>query len=198
MKIYDITQELFSCRVYPGDTAPTLTAVSRIREGAECNLSDMTLCTHNGTHIDAPCHFLPEGDDIARLSPERFVGPCLLAEYSGIVTAEDLLPILSHHPERLLLKGGLELTPDAAEAIADAGVRLLGVESQSVAPPHDPRTIHVILLRRDVILLEGLALDAVPPGGYFLSAAPLKLAGSDGAPCRALLWEMENPGGRTE
>lgn len=187
MKLYDITQELFSSHVYPGDTPPRLHPVARIREGAGCNVSDLSMCAHNGTHVDAPCHFIDGAPSIEMLPLERLIGPCRVAALQGAVTAASLAPLLVSRPERLLLKGSLSLTPEAADAIVQAGVRLLGVESQSVAPEEDPVTVHTILLGRDVIALEGLVLTEVPPGDYFLFAAPLKLGGSDGAPCRAVL-----------
>ena len=189
MKLYDITQELLSSHVYPGDPIPERTLVSSMQNGGSCNVSALRLCAHNGTHIDAPCHFLEGGKSIHELPPETFVGECLVAEIAGELSPQRLQPILEKHPCRLLLKGNLVFTSEAAHAIVEAGVRLLGVESQSVAPESDPISVHIVLLSGGVTPLEGLVLREVPPGSYFMSALPLQVSGSDGAPCRAVLWE---------
>jgi len=78
---------------------------------------------------------------------------------------------------------------EAAQVFADAGVYLVGTESQSVGPEEAPMRVHRILLSREVVLLEGIRLDEVPSGCYLLNASPLKIAGSDGAPCRAILMD---------
>ena len=89
--------------------------------------------------------------------------------------------------ERILIAGNAVVTAGAADAFAQAGVRLIGNESQSVGPEDAPMEVHWILLRAGVILLEGIVLKNVDEGRYFLSAAPLNLAGFEGAPCRAYL-----------
>ena len=83
MKIYDITQELFGCVVFPGDPKPEKQAVLRIEEGAVCNLTKVSLCAHNGTHIDAPWHFCRDGKTVEQISLEKFIGKCYVAEAAG-------------------------------------------------------------------------------------------------------------------
>ena len=93
--------------------------------------------------------------------------------------------------ERILIAGPATVTAEAAEVFATAGIKLLGNESQTVGPAEAPMQVHLILLGRGVALLEGVVLDDIPEGHYFLSAAPLNLAGADGAPCRAYLIQTE-------
>jgi arylformamidase len=184
MEIIDITQELFSCAVYPGDSSPRF---ERVREmpGDMYNLTEIAMCVHNGTHMDAPRHFIADGAAIDELDLDTFFGDCVVAELSGAVTENALSPFLQS--ERLLVKGNAVITAEAAKTIANSGIRLLGVESQSVGPIDAPLEAHTILLSNGVILLEGLDLRAAAPGSYTLAAFPLKLAGCEGAPVRAVL-----------
>ena len=186
--IYDISQELFSCRVYPGDPAPERRPLLSMEDGQPCNLSALFLCAHNGTHVNAPFHFLPDGRTIDELGLEPFVGPCRVFRHSGEVTAADAERMLAQDKtERLLIAGPAVVTAEAARVFAAAGLRLVGNESQTVGPEDAPREVHLLLLGAGVVLLEGLVLDGVPEGRYLLNAAPLNLAGCDGSPCRAWL-----------
>ena len=195
MKLYDISQEVFSCAVYPGDPSPRREVLSSTAEGAVCNLTAFSMCAHNGTHIDAPFHFVPEGKTVEALPPETFVGDCFVARHRGDVTADDARAILekSGGAARLLLAGELTVTEEAAHVFAASGIRLLGNESQTVEPEDAPMAVHLALLKHGVALLEGIVLTNIPEGHYFLNAAPLNLAGADGAPCRAILIDMEEP-----
>lgn len=189
MKLYDISQEVFSCAVYPGDPAPEQKKLSRICAGDVCNLTAFSMCAHNGTHVDAPFHFVEEGKTVEQLGLEPFVGCCFLARHEGTVTAEDARRILDKAggAPRLLIAGSATVTAEAARIFAAGGIRLLGNESQTVGPEDAPMEVHRILLGQGIALLEGVMLADIPEGTYFLSAAPLNLAGADGAPCRAYL-----------
>ena len=189
MKIYDISQEIFSCAVFPGDPAPQKQTLCATAMGDLYNLTAFSMCAHNGTHIDAPFHFLPEGKTVEQMALETFVGPCWVARHSGDVTARDAKAIMEQAAgaERILIAGQAVVTAEAARVFADSGIRLLGNESQTVGPENGPMEVHKILLGRGIALLEGVVLQDVPQGSYFLSAAPLNLTGSDGAPCRAIL-----------
>ena len=120
---------------------------------------------------------------------EIFVGDCFVARHEGDVSVEDAQTILAkaNGTKRILIAGNVTVTPEGAEVFARSGICLLGNEGQSVGPEDAPMQVHLILLRRGIALLEGIVLTEVPEGPYFLSAAPLNLAGSDGAPCRAYL-----------
>jgi len=126
------------------------------------------------------------------------VGMAYVIKHDGVVTAEDATKILNRAKEanpssakRILIKGNAEVSEEAAAVFADAGIFLLGNESQTVGPENAPMKVHLTLLSKEVILLEGIRLSEVPEGVYFLNAAPLNLGGADGAPCRAILIEME-------
>ena len=192
MKIYDITQELFSCAVYPGDPKPERSILLSTAAGDVCNLTALKLCAHNGTHIDAPFHFLCDGKTVDRLSLEAFVGECYVARHNGDVTDGDAQRILSSAKgvRRILIAGDATVTAPAARVFAESGILLLGNESQTVGPHDAPMEVHLILLKKEIVLLEGVVLQSVPDGFYFLSAAPLNLGGADGAPCRAYLIEQ--------
>ena len=189
MKIYDISQEIFACKVYPGDPKPENQCLCAMEKGDRYNLTAFSMCAHNGTHIDAPFHFLPEGKKVDQLDLSIFVGDCYVANHCGAVTPADAAAILqkAEGVPRILIAGEATVTAEAAEVFASAGICLLGNESQSVGPEAAPMQVHKILLQKDIALLEGVVLTDVPQGHYFLSAAPLNLAGADGAPCRAYL-----------
>lgn len=198
MKIYDISQELFSSAVFPGDPAPRREVLSSMKDGALYNLTALSLCAHNGTHIDAPYHFIKDGKTVEQLSLEKTVGWAYVAQEEGLIFAEDAYRILEDaakaHPEaakRILLGGKVTVTDEAARVFADAKIDLIGNESQTVGPEDAPMQVHLTLLSHEVVLLEGIRLCGVPTGVYLLCAAPLSLAGSDGAPCRAILIDME-------
>ena len=194
MKIYDISQEVFGCQVYPGDPAPERKTLSSMDKGDLYNLTAFAMCAHNGTHIDAPRHFLKEGKAVDAMGLDAFVGMAYVAEHHGVVSGEDAARILEKakalNPEaakRILIKGDAVVSADAAKVFADSGILLLGNESQTVGPEDAPMEVHLILLTADVVLLEGIRLEAVSEGVYLLNAAPLNLSGADGAPCRAIL-----------
>ena len=191
MKIYDISQEVFSCNVYPGDPRPVKQTLSATEKGDLYNLTVFSMCAHNGTHIDAPFHFLGHGKTVEQMELSSFVGDCYVAWHQGDVTAADAAAILkkARGDGRILIAGKATVTLEAAAVFADSGICLLGNESQSVGPENAPLRVHKMLLSKGVALLEGVVLTAVPEGHYFLSAAPLCLAGADGAPCRAYLIE---------
>ena len=191
MKIHDISQEVFSCAVYPGDPEPQRQILSAMAEDELYNLTAFSMCAHNGTHIDAPFHFLSSGKTVEQLPLEMFVGDCYLARQEGDVSATDAEQILARAEgtKRILIGGNATVTAEAAEAFAESGICLLGNEGQTVGPEEAPMQVHLILLGRGIALLEGIVLRDIPEGHYFLSAAPLNLAGSDGSPCRAYLIE---------
>lgn len=190
--IIDITQEVFSCKVFPGDPAPAMQRILSIEQGDICNLTSFSMCAHNGTHVDAPFHFLSNGNTIEKIGLESFVGDCFVARFEGDLTANDAANILEKAKaagasERILIAGKATVTAESAQVFAQSKIKLLGNESQTVGPEDAPMEVHKILLGADVVLLEGIVLTDVSEGKYFLNAAPLNLGGCDGAPCRAYL-----------
>lgn len=199
MKIYDISQEVFGCQVYPGDPAPEKQMISSMDKGEAYNLTAFSMCAHNGTHIDAPFHFLKDGKTVDAVGLEVFVGMAYVAEHQGNVSNDDASEIIKkarrQNPEaakRILIKGLAEVSAEAANVFATEGILLLGNESQTVGPEDAPMEVHQILLGADVALLEGICLSEISEGVYLLNAAPLNLSGTDGAPCRAVLIEVDD------
>lgn len=193
MKIFDISRELFSARVYPGDPVPVYERILSLEEGALCNLSRIETGSHSSTHLDAPSHFIQNGRTIDEVELRKCIGKCQVVSRQGRITAEDIKRLVETGCIRLLIKGEIELGIDAARAIAESGMELLGVEGFTVGTPETSAVVHRLLLDKEVVIVEALDLRSVEDGEYFLFAAPLKLAGLDGSPCRAvLIAESEN------
>ena len=201
MKIYDISQEVFGCAVYPGDPSPERQVLLSINEGKICNLTAFNMCAHNGTHVDAPFHFIKDGKTVDQVDIDKFVGYCYVAAHEGDITAEDAQKIMDKANEaakeagndcnaRILVKGAATMTDVAAKVFADNKIKLFGNESQTVGPLEAPMEVHLTMLGAEIVLLEGIRLSEVDEGVYLLNSAPLNLGGSDGAPCRAILMSL--------
>lgn len=107
MKIYDISQEVFGCAVYPGDPSPERIVMLKKSDGAACNLTAITMCAHNGTHVDAPYHFLDEGKKLDEVDLGKWVGYAYVAEHDGEITAADAERILADaHAAETAWNGG--------------------------------------------------------------------------------------------
>jgi arylformamidase len=198
MKIYDISQEIFGCKVFPGDPTPKKVIINSMKNGDLYNLTEFSMCAHNGTHVDAPFHFFKDGKAIDSIGLESFVGMAYVTEHSGVLSADDASRIIkkaqgqsAEASKRILIKGDAEVSAEAAKIFAKSNILLLGNESQTVGPENAPMEIHQILLSVGTVLLEGIRLTSVPDGVYFLNAAPLNLGNADGAPCRAVLIDFE-------
>jgi len=198
MKIYDISQEVFSCQVYPDDPMPEKKMLKSMNSGDAYNLTAFNMCAHNGTHIYAPFHFIKDGKTIDEICIETFVGMSYVAEHHGVVTGDDAVEIIEkakkqnfEAAKRILIKGDAEVSLEAAKVFASSDVLLLGNESQTIGPQNALMEVHLVLLSANVILLEGIRLSEVPEGVYLLNAAPLNLSGADGSPCRAVLIAFE-------
>ena len=205
MPIYDISQTLSErIAVWPGDQKFRRRWSMRIREGQSCNVSAVTMSVHTGTHLDAPYHFDEAGSDIAGVSLRNFIGP---ARVVAVPAAQELIcaPFLQgldwRGVERVLFKTSASdiaedrfernfafLTEDGAEFLAQRGLLLVGTDAPSVEA-YDSKTLdcHKILSRHGISILEGTRLAQVPPGDYELICLPLRLAGLDGSPVRAIL-----------
>lgn len=197
MRIYDISQEVYNCVTFPGDPVPEKEVMTNMANGDLYNLSKISMCVHNGTHVDAPFHFIEDGNKIDEVALEKFVGPAFVITFDGEIMEDDAKSIVedcmaedSEAAKRLLFKGATVVTAEAARVFADNGLFLVGNESQTVGPEDAPREVHLILLGAEVVLLEGIRLSGIQDGVYLLNAAPINLGGSDGAPCRALLLEL--------
>lgn len=207
MKIYDISHTMKpGMAVWPGDAALRMDQKTRLADGDLANVAVLSMSGHTGTHMDAPLHYLDGGKSIDAVELERFVGPARLVTVrskTSLVSAEELEPCLGDGPQRLLIRCNapmeldrfredyVSLSVPAAERLVSAGVRLVGIDSPSVDPFNaSVLRAHQVLGRAGVIIVENLRLEGVPDGGYELIALPLKLAGGDGSPVRAVLREL--------
>ena len=192
MKLYDISQEVFTCAVYPGAPAPAREVLASLEAGDVCNLTAFSMCAHNGTHIDAPAHFIAGGKTVDALPLDALIGNATVISHVGDITASDAHRMLNFagNCKKLLIKGNATLTLEAAEVLAKAGIELFGNESQTVGPESAPMAVQKCLLGAGVVLLEGIRLSHVPDAEYLLHAAPINLGGADGAPCRATLLKI--------
>lgn len=189
MQVIDISQEVFSCCVYPGDPAPRRQILESMEAGAKYNLSAFSMCAHNGTHVDAPAHFLRDGKTVDQMPLTAFVGSCCVVRHTGEIDRGEAEGMLkkAQGEKRILIAGDAVVTEEAAQVFAQAQLLLLGNESQSVGSVDAPMAVHKILLGAGTALLEGIRLAGVKEGRYILCAAPLNLGGTEGAPCRAVL-----------
>jgi arylformamidase len=208
VEILDITTTVSPKSVmWPGNGAPSQEFVSRTDRGDPSTVSRWDLSAHTGTHVDARMHFIPGGWTVEALELSRCVGPCRVVDLThleGHVSRADLEAAGVAGTVRLLLKTrnselglmnreGFEeryaaISLEAAEYLVEIGVETVGVDYLSVEPFEDKEfNTHHTLLGADVVILEGLALAGVEPGEYLLACLPLKLAGSDGSPARAIL-----------
>ena len=195
--IYDITQPLFGCAVFPGDPKPERKILCSMEKGDLYNLTALSMCAHNGTHVDAPAHFIQGGKTIDEMPLEKFIGPAFVVSHEGPLSAEDAARILKKAAEaaagaekKILIRGKAVVTLEAAKVFAGARVDLVGNESQTVGPEDAPMAVHLVLLGAETVLLEGIRLAEVPDGAYRLCCAPVNLNGAEGAPCRAILNEL--------
>jgi arylformamidase len=207
MKIYDISLAL-SANTTRWVTAQPFELIERKRmsKGDANNSSSMHTSVHAGTHMDAPFHFVPDGLTIEKLSLDLFIGPArVCAVQPGTrITAADVAKagvqgetrVLFKTRNSALLRSGVydasfaPFSVDGARALVDLGVKLVGLDYLSAAAADEQVPVHRAFLDHGVILLEGIDLSEVPPGRYELFCPPVKLAGSDGAPCRAVLREI--------
>ena len=187
MIIYDITKELFSTKVYPGDPVPSKKEWFSIEKGDSCNLTSLSLGSHSGTHLDAPRHFIANGKDVADISLEKCVGNCRVISYSGRFQSDFWNKDVIKKTKKLLIRGNVVLDQKAAENIVRCGIDLIGVEASTVGDAASQEQVHKVLLENEVVILENLQLNDIEDGEYFLVAQPLKMQGCDGSPVRAVL-----------
>ena len=189
MILYDISRDILTTQPYEGDPAPQVAVLSSIENGDSYNMTQVTMCTHNATHIDAPKHFDDDGATIGKIRLSHLYGKCTVVTIDGVLTGEDMEELLPHCKKRLILhgRGNAYLTSSAAQVVAESGLVLIGTDAVSIAAPFDELRTHLELARAGVVVLENLFLEGVQDGLYTLSAFPIKLSGLEAAPCRAVL-----------
>ena len=206
--IYDISLSLRTGGVvYPGNPAISITAQQAISQGAGANVSRLDMGSHSGTHVDAPKHFFDDGAGVDALPLDVLMGPARLIAFADTVKsigesdlrAHDLMGVtrllMRTRNSAWLASGATEfhpdytyLAPDGAAYLVGLGVKLVGVDYLSVEQFHSGHhRTHRTLLSANVVIVEGLVLVEAPPGDYELCCLPLRRAGLDGAPARAVL-----------
>ena len=208
MSFHDISLKL-SGETVRWVTAPPFELEERRRmsKGDPNNSSALNMSVHSGTHIDAPFHFGADGNTIDQLPLDRFIGPALVyaVEAERYITKEHVAGIRLDGATRVLFKTKnsallrkQEYDPDfvaisveAAQSLVELGVELVGLDYLSVAHADEQVSVHRAFLDHGVVLLEGIDLSAVAPGRYELMCLPIPLGDSDGAPCRAVLRDLE-------
>jgi arylformamidase len=207
MRTYDISLTISpDIPTWPGDPDVVLERISSIENGDEANVTRLSMSVHTGTHVDAPSHFLRRGRTVDKMILKTLTGRAFVLDLSDVdlVTASVLeeaeLPprtrrvLLKTKNSQLWARGEKQfqrdyvgVSQDGAQYLVDRGVQLVGVDYLSVAPYEDTLQTHQILLNAGVVVVEGLDLSSVSDGRYNLYCLPIKLAGCEGAPARAIL-----------
>ena len=193
--------------VYAGDAPMKFDFLKDMRKGDGFTLSAYSLGAHSGTHIDAPMHFIRDGASIDHVSLDPLMGPARIIDIPDSVQAIDAKELERHEWKgaprvifrtRSALRGWMHsstfhrdfayVAPDAAQMLADADVRLVGVDYISAEQFGAPAPLtHRTLLGKGIPIVEGIQLDSIPAGDYDLIVLPMKVGGHEGAPARAIL-----------
>ncbi|MBX7053685.1 MAG: cyclase family protein [Pyrinomonadaceae bacterium] len=208
MTIYDITVTIDdTVPIYKGDPSVDFTSFKAIGRGDSANVSQISLGVHTATHVDAPNHFIDGAKRVHELDPAKLIGPCRVIgvpddviaiepEHCGDLTGVERVVFKTQNssfwatPERGFRNDFSYLTPATAKLLVDSGIVLVGIDYLSIEKSGSPgHPVHITLLDKEVVILEGVDLRAVPPGDYDLICAPLKYDGAtgDGSPARAFL-----------
>jgi arylformamidase len=208
MTIYDISLTISpTLPTWPGDPTLELEQIESMDKGAHANVTRISAAVHLGTHVDAPHHFLNDGRTVENLPLDVLTGPCYVTQLPDAIeaitaevlerseiTSEMKRVLFGTRNSHLWAKGEsifqtefVAITEDGAEWLVEHGIQLVGVDYLSVAPYGDSVPTHTVLLKAGVVVVEGLNLSVVVRGFYDLYCLPLKIAGSDGAPARAIL-----------
>jgi arylformamidase len=203
-RIMDISRAIHpGAPVYPGDPPVRLDRIAGIGPDTPYRLSEFSASVHLLTHIDAPSHFIADGETIDQVPLCRFLLPAAIIPVSrDAIEPADLPPAAEIAGKAILFKSRhsaaplpahfdshhVHLTSAAAELLAAAGASLVGIDYLDIERPGDDAfPVHRILLDANILILEGLDLSAAPVGVATLAAFPLKLTGAEAAPCRAVL-----------
>ena len=210
MKIYDITVPISPATpIYKGDPGVEINSFKTIAAGSSANVSQISFGVHTGTHVDAPNHFIDGAKRVHELDPNKLIGPCRV-----IQVPDDVMAIQPEHvgdiigvtrvlfktrnstfwatPELGFRTDFTYITPNTARLLVDNSIVLVGIDYLSIEKSGSPgHPVHITLLEKEVVILEGVDLREVLPGDYDLICMPLKYigGGGDGAPARTMLWE---------
>lgn len=206
-KFYDLTLELKEdIIVYPGDPNFEIDNVCSISLGDSYNISSISMGTHTGTHIDAPRHFYNESGTIDEISMDKLIGEVKVFDMGSLkeISKQHIEDFNIEEGDKIffktnnskLLKNNIysedfvSLTKDAAEYLADKKVPTVGIDYLSIEKSNSEfNDVHLLLLKKDVVIVEGINLSDVEEGIYNFAALPLKIKDGDGAPARVVLWQ---------
>lgn len=194
--------------IWPGDEGISLERIQKIEQGHSCNLSTMRAGMHTSTHIDAPLHFVAGGADVVSSSLDKFIGfakvfsihteKCIKAsDLSGLNIQRGDIVLFKTSNSSLDMKGTFHkefvyIDESAARWLVDRQVATVGIDYLSIENYHSENAVvHKLLLENGIVIIEGLRLNDVPEGEYFLSCAPLKIEGAEASPVRAVLVEFD-------
>ncbi|MDD2373979.1 MAG: cyclase family protein [Eubacteriales bacterium] len=209
MIIYDVTMTIHEgMQVYKNnpEKKPEY-KVTRDFKDSPAHESRLAMDMHTGTHLDMPLHFLPDGQTVETLDLTRVVTGCRVLDLSHVedaIHADDLVPFNIQPDETILFKtrnsavnqfdpGFVYLAEDGAKLLVELGINCVGIDGLGIERSQANYGTHKSLLGADIVIIEGLRLQEINQGYYFLVAAPLKIAGAEAAPMRALLIERDNP-----
>ena len=213
MRIYDITVTIDAgTPIYKGDPGVEINSFKAIASGSSANVSQISFGVHTATHVDAPNHFIDGAKRVHEIDCAKLVGPCRVVE-----VPDDVIAIEPEHvgnidgverlifktqnssfwsePERGFRTDFTYITPATARLLADSGIVLVGIDYLSIEKSGSPgHPVHIALLEKEIVILEGVVLREVPPGDYELVCAPLKYDGAtgDGSPARTFLVRTES------
>jgi arylformamidase len=207
-RIIDITVEISEhMLVWEGDPGVKIRQLLKIKKGDPYNLTRLDLGVHNGSHVDAPLHFIDDGKSTDQFPLSQMVGPVQVVEIDksiNLITADVLKNAGIHaetkrllfktknsdfwkRPDSIFQKDFCGVTTNGAQFLSTLDLQLVGIDFLSISPLSDLEEPHRILMRKGVIILETVNLAAVDPGFYDLYCLPLKLVGCEGAPARVIL-----------
>ncbi len=204
MKIYDVSVPISpEMPVYPGDPNVKIELRESILKGSACNVSSISLGSHTGTHIDPPYHFIESGIKVDQIPLSLLVGKTHVVEVTSACIDKSVLKEINlNNSMRLIFKTRnsylwstnrfvedyVYLTPDAAEVLVEAGIKLVGIDYLSIEQYGSTTyQTHKTLLGNGVIIIEGLNLAEIEAGDYEMICLPLKIKDADGAPARVIL-----------
>ncbi|CAN5893643.1 arylformamidase [soil metagenome] len=202
-RLWDISPAIASgIPVWPGDSAYSAETTWQIADGCPVKVSKITMSTHTGAHCDAPSHYDAQGKAIDQVDLQTYIGRCRVIDCIGLrqVEPQHIAAFLANVPARVLLRTYQNapqmrwdedfpsIHPATIDLLAQHGVQLIGIDSPSL-DPQESKTLdsHLRVKRHQMAILEGIVLDDIDAGDYELIALPLKLAGLDASPVRAIL-----------
>jgi arylformamidase len=190
---------------WPGDPEVAVKRSLDMNRGDACNLTTLSASAHTGTHVDAPLHFLRDGASMDSMPLDALIGPARVIgiEDSVAIGVEELKAAGLRHGDRVLFRTRnsdrrllsgpfvddfVYLSASGARYLVETGVRAVGIDYLSIGGlHHDLIETHVELLKAGIWIIEGLDLTATAPGDYEMICLPLRIAGAEGAPARAIL-----------